>query len=229
MEKSLVVETISKRWQTGKVEFLCWMSQSNSQNTVPLATNSAHNYTMHAFYFSFFPLFDVEKTKSQKVVLFSRLWSKLTTHCHGRAASEILAALIDQNTEEPTTTPRIPPVSRVLHKFTWLHWIAQIYILTMQGFCLSHPMGTATAMPEQLIENVVRAVLSRIQHSLDLTANGALKIHRKWHSLLPSLFKIKNQFHFESLNFESNLRLTESFQIRPCQQLHFLLARCAKT
>ena len=54
MEKSLVVETISKRWQPGKVEFLCWMSQSNSQNTVPLATNSAHNYTMHAFYFSIF-------------------------------------------------------------------------------------------------------------------------------------------------------------------------------
>lgn len=72
-------------------------------------------------------------------------------------------------------------------------------------------MGTATAMPEQLIENVVRAVLSRIQHSLDLTVNGALKIHRKCHSLLPSLFMIKNQFHFESLIFESNLRLTESF------------------
>lgn len=188
MEKPPVVETTPKRWQTGTVEFLCWMPQNYSQSSCHHWLKITLITTQLILFYLLFPPFWSCTDQAHEVVMFSRLWNKLTTHCHEKVASKILAALIDQNTGDPPTTPK---------DTSWFQSIAQAHLVALDcpniypchASTLSFAFfGHCNCNPVQLIENVVSAVLSRIQHSLDLTVNGALKTHRKWHSLLLSFF-----------------------------------------
>lgn len=111
-----------------------------------LAKNNTHNHTTHPFLCIFPPHFEVAQTKLRKLWCSADSEISWLLIAMKKLPARSLLLSLTRTQETHPQHPEIPPDSRALHRLTWLHWIAQTYILAMQAFYLLHSLGTATAI-----------------------------------------------------------------------------------